>query len=220
MVEVEVHTRVLVVEDDAEVSRGIVRRLKSDRHDVELSSDPVEVLQRISNGFDEWDVVLLDVGLPDISGIEVLRKMRDAGLHASVIMLTGDDSASTAIECMRSGAFHYLTKPFRIYELSSIVESGARFAKLRRELDRMTEASGTSLAVGTQELLLPPGESDLLPLSEAKRQLITSFEQSYVSRVLRRSKGSVPEAARLAGLDRASFQRLMQRYNIDPSSFE
>ncbi len=132
----EGRTHVLVVEDDAEVSKGIVRRLEAEGHLVEATNDPQSVMDRISAGEDPWHVVLLDVGLPDISGIEVLRKMRDAGLHASVIMLTGDDSASTATECMRSGAFHYLTKPFRIYELSSIVDSGQRFSRLRRELDR------------------------------------------------------------------------------------
>ena len=144
-------TRVLVVEDDADVSRGIVRRLTTEGHLVESTNDPQSVMDRISAGEDPWHVVLLDVGLPDISGIEVLRKMRDAGLHASVIMLTGDDSASTATECMRSGAFHYLTKPFRIYELSSIVESGARFSRLRRELDRarMQADASSQMLVGT-----------------------------------------------------------------------
>ena len=147
----EEKTRVLVVEDDADVSRGIVRRLTAEGHLVEATSDPQSVMDRIAAGEDPWHVVLLDVGLPDVSGIEVLRKMRDAGLHASVVMLTGDDSASTATECMRSGAFHYLTKPFRIYELSSIVESGTRFSRLRRELDRARMQTDTSsqLLVGT-----------------------------------------------------------------------
>jgi len=147
----EVRTRVLVVEDDAEVSRGIVRRLEAEGHRVEATSDPRALMDRIAAGEDPWHVVLLDVGLPDINGIEVLRKMRNAGLHASVIMLTGDDSASTATECMRSGAFHYLTKPFRIYELSSIVESGARFSRLRLELDRarMQVDASSQMLVGT-----------------------------------------------------------------------
>jgi len=143
--------RILVLEDDPDVTRGIVRRLESEGHRVEATSDPHSVLERISSGEDPWNVVLLDVGLPDISGIEVLRRLRDAGLHASVIMLTGDDSASTATECMRSGAFHYLTKPFRIYELSSIVESGVRFSRLRRELDRarMLAEMPSQMLVGT-----------------------------------------------------------------------
>jgi DNA-binding NtrC family response regulator len=147
----EARTRVLVVDDDAEVRRGIVRRLEGDGHQVEPMHDPREVLELIASGVDRWDVVLLDVGLPEISGIELLRKIRSAGLHASVIMLTGDDSANTATECMRSGAFHYLTKPFRTFELSSLVESGARYALLRRELDqaRLATDASSSMLVGT-----------------------------------------------------------------------
>lgn len=78
-----------------------------------------------------WDVVLLDVNLPGMSGIQVLEHFRAAGSLASVVMLTGDDSARTATACMRAGAFYYLTKPFRPVELMAIVESAGRYARLR-----------------------------------------------------------------------------------------
>ena len=124
----------MVVEDDVEVGKAIARKLGGDGHQIEMSEDPRPVLERLAAGEDGWDVVLLDVGLPGMSGIDVLHKFREAGSLASIIMLTGDNSATTATTCMRAGAFYYLTKPFRPYELGAMVESAARYATMRRQL--------------------------------------------------------------------------------------
>jgi DNA-binding NtrC family response regulator len=124
---------VLVVEDDALLGEQIVRRLSSSGHRATLRSNPVDVLDQLAAGAD-WDVVLLDIGLPNVSGIDVLLRFRERQSLASVIMLTGDDTASTATACMRAGAFHYLTKPFEPMRLTSLITSAARYTKLRRQL--------------------------------------------------------------------------------------
>jgi len=128
-----VRVKVMVVEDDPEVSRAIARKL-SEFHDLEITSEPTVVLDRLAAGTADWDVMLLDVGLPGMSGIDVLHRFREAGSLSSIVMLTGDNTAATATECMRAGAFYYLTKPFRPFELASMVESAARYAQLRRRL--------------------------------------------------------------------------------------
>jgi two-component system response regulator HydG len=74
-----------------------------------------------------------------------------------------------------------------------------------------------ALAKGSQKI--PLARPEIQPFSDAKRQAVTAFEQGYLTRVLREAKGSVSEAARLAGLDRANFRRLMQRYGMDPATF-
>ena len=107
--------KVMVVEDDPEVSKAIARKLGGDGHDIEMSEDPRPVLERLEGGQCDWDVVLVDVGLPGMSGLEVLHRFREAGSLASIIMLTGDSTAATAMTCMRAGAFYYLTSPFRPY---------------------------------------------------------------------------------------------------------
>jgi two-component system, NtrC family, response regulator HydG len=143
----------MVVEDDYEVAKAIQRKLSHDGHDVEATDDPEAVLAQLDAGQDPWDVVLLDVGLPGgKSGIDVLRRFREASALASVVMLTGDNTATTATTCMRAGAFYYLTKPFELYALSSMVESAARYAKLRRELAgarRPIDDAADRLLVGT-----------------------------------------------------------------------
>jgi two-component system response regulator HydG len=126
--------KVMVVEDDEDVARVIVRKLGADGHEVEVAREPQSVMARLDNDLADWDVVILDVGLPGMSGIDVLKHFRELGSLASVIMLTGDRTAATATTCMRAGAFYYITKPFEPYELSAIVLSAARHSALRKEL--------------------------------------------------------------------------------------
>jgi DNA-binding NtrC family response regulator len=148
----DVRVKVMVVEDDPEVSRAIARKLGDggDGHELELAIEPYPILERLKAGTADWDVMILDVGLPGMSGIDVLRRFREAGSPVSIIMLTGDQTAATATECMRAGAFYYLTKPFRPFELSSMVVSAARHALLRRQLERQdVDSSADTMLVGT-----------------------------------------------------------------------
>ncbi|MBS1120005.1 MAG: two component, sigma54 specific, transcriptional regulator, Fis family [Deltaproteobacteria bacterium] len=153
----EVRLKVMVVEDDPDLNRAIARKLgdHGEGHAIELAGDPYAILARLEAGTADWDVMLLDVGLPGMSGIEVLRKFREAGSPVSIIMLTGDQTASTATECMRAGAFYYLTKPFQSFELTSMVISGARHSQLRRHLERKTGEfdAADSMLVGTSRAM-------------------------------------------------------------------
>src|SRR5262249_24810769 len=122
MDETATRARVMVVEDDPEVARAIARNLRGDGLEVELADDPRLVLARLDAGEgDGGDAVLLAAGLPGMSGIELLRRFHEANSHASIVVLTGDNAATTAATRMRAGGF-YLTKPFRPYELSALVE--------------------------------------------------------------------------------------------------
>jgi DNA-binding NtrC family response regulator len=145
--------KVMIVEDDEDVARAVARRLGGDGHEVESSSEADSVLARLDAGLADWDVVLLDVGLPGISGIDVLRRFRASGVPCSVIMLTGDRTAATATECMRAGAFYYLTKPFEAYQLSATVQSAARHAHMRRELATARRGQDESLLVGASNAM-------------------------------------------------------------------
>jgi len=144
----DARVRVMVVEDDPEVAVVIGRKLRLDGCDLESTDDPMPILARLESGNTDWDVMILDVGLPNISGIEVLKRFREAGSLVSIIMLTGDQTAATATECMRAGAFYYLTKPFRPHELSSTVVSGARHSQLRRQLARQIDEPQEPMLVG------------------------------------------------------------------------
>jgi len=140
--------RVLVVDDDPEIATALGRKLSFVGYDVEIATESTSVAARIHDARADWDVVLLDVGLPQVSGIELLKQFRDSGSLASVIMLTGDGSATTATTCLRAGAFHYLTKPCLPVELASIVESAARHTTLRRRMSSELTGDAGSVLVG------------------------------------------------------------------------
>jgi two-component system response regulator HydG len=127
-------TKVLVVDDDPEIAQSLGRKLTYVGYEVEVATEPGSIVDRIHTERADWDVVLLDVALPGMSGVDVLKRFRDSGSMASVIMLTGDGSAGTATVCLRAGAFHYLTKPCLPIDLASTVESAARHTALRRRL--------------------------------------------------------------------------------------
>jgi DNA-binding NtrC family response regulator len=141
-------TRVLVVDDDVELAEALGRKLTGLGYAVEVTADPVVIAERLHAQRGDWEVVLLDVGLPGLGGIELLRQFRDSGSQAAVIILTGDASAATATTCLKAGAFHYLTKPCVPVELASIVESAARHAVLRRRLARGDEPRAAAVLVG------------------------------------------------------------------------
>ena len=138
----------MVVEDDEDVARAVARKLGAEGYEVALAREPEIVIARLDAGLAEWDVVILDVGLPGISGIDVLHHFREVGSLSSVIMLTGDRTAHTAATCMRAGAFYYLTKPFVGFELSSMVQSAARYSTMRRQLAGVRDAQPASVLVG------------------------------------------------------------------------
>jgi len=191
--------KVMVVEDDPEVAKAIARKLGGDGLDVELADDPRPVLARLDAGEgDGWDVVLLDVGLPGMSGIDVLRRFREANSLASIVMLTGDNSANTATTCMRAGAFYYLTKPFRPYELSSMVESAARYSTLRREL------------AGVRHLVDDASDTQLVGTSAAMRKLRAALDRlasQDVSILIRGESGTGKELVARALHERGSRRK-------------
>ncbi len=158
--------KVMVVEDDEDVARAIARKLGADGYEVEVAREPQSVMARLDNDLADWDVVILDVGLPGISGIDVLKHFREVGSIASVIMLTGDRTAATATTCMRAGAFYYITKPFEPFELSAIVTSAARHSVLRRELDRVQGSSSDN-----------PIEQILIGISQPMRRLKAALDR-------------------------------------------
>ena len=119
--------KVLVVEDDRIVGQFVKRGLEEQFNQVDLVDDGVVALQRASAS--EYDVLVLDLRLPGLSGIEVLRTLRDRGDTTPVLVLTAQDAVESKVQALRTGADDYVTKPFAFEELLARVEALCRRPK-------------------------------------------------------------------------------------------
>jgi two-component system response regulator MprA len=109
--------RVLVVDDEPAVQRALERALRLERHDVELAGDGEEALDVLAKS--PPDVVILDIGMPRLDGLEVCRRMRQAGDRTPILMLTARDAIDDRVEGLDVGADDYLVKPFALRELQA-----------------------------------------------------------------------------------------------------
>jgi len=110
--------RILVVDDEQIVVRSCLRILGAD-HAVEAVQDGAEALKKIDEN--DYDVVVLDIMMPEIDGLEVLRRVKETHPDIEVIMITGLSQIETAVRSMKLGAFDYLSKPFEPDELKLVV---------------------------------------------------------------------------------------------------
>src|SRR6201996_7095544 len=136
--------RVLVVDDEPAVRRAPGRALRLERYDVELAGDGEEALDALAKS--PPDAVILDVAMPRLDGLEVCRRLRQAGDRTPILMLTARDAIDDRVTGLDVGADDYLVKPFALRELQ---------ARLRALLRRSGEDSdGETLRFG--DLMLDP----------------------------------------------------------------
>jgi two-component system, OmpR family, response regulator len=122
--------KILVVEDDRTVGQYVKRGLEEQRFHVDLAEDGLEGLRLASGGL--YDLVILDLRLPEMTGLEVLRTLRDRGLTVPILVLTAQDAVDFKVNALRAGADDYVTKPFAFEELLARVEAlGRRPQQLR-----------------------------------------------------------------------------------------
>ena len=124
--------RILVVEDDVEMLALLREELGEAGFDVLARSSAREALEEIRTH--AVDAVVTDLVMPGMRGEELLRRLRAAVPHVPVVIMTAFGSIESAVEAMREGAYHYVTKPFRIEQLVATLENAMAENRLRREL--------------------------------------------------------------------------------------
>lgn len=135
--------RVLVIDDTKNIRLLLTKSLEVEGYEVSTAADGREGLERICA--ETFDLIFLDIKLPEMSGTEVLRRMRAAGVQTSVIVITAYPTIKNAVECTRLGVVSYLQKPFTAERLANVLrelEAGGSIGEsdpgeaARRELDR------------------------------------------------------------------------------------
>jgi len=155
--------RVLLVEDDAMVGRALVGRLEDDAYAVDWVRDAAAAAASVDTH--EYDVVLLDLGLPDSDGAALLKELRRRGLSTPVIVVTARDDTGSRIASLDGGADDYIVKPFETPEL---------LARMRAVMRRATPgatasvlvAAGFTIDLSSHRASTPDGREVELPRRE------------------------------------------------------
>jgi DNA-binding NtrC family response regulator len=133
-------TRILIVDDEEIVIRSCTRILTDPSYQVESTADGFDAMRRVEEN--PYDIVILDIMMPKVDGLEVLQYVKERHPEVEVIMMTGLSQVQTAVKAMKLGAFDYLSKPFDPAELQHVVSRAIERRRLLQEnRDLKTEVS-------------------------------------------------------------------------------
>ena len=211
--------RVLLVDDDDELRQSLAEQLElHEEFLIYQVENGTKALERAKA--DHYDLILLDVGLPDIDGREVCRLMRRAGVSAPVIMLTASDSDADTILGLESGANDYVSKPFRL---------GVLLARIRAQMRQHEQSEDAVFTIG--RYTFQPSIKVLVNEIEDKKIRLTEKETSILKFLYRAGEKVVSRDVLLnevwgynASVTTHTLEthiyRLRQKIERDPSNAE
>jgi DNA-binding response OmpR family regulator len=180
--------KLLVVEDDRTVGQYVKRGLEEQQYIADWVTDGHEALRAASTV--PYDLIILDLRLPGLSGLEVLRTLRDRGVSVPVLVLTAQDTVEFKVDALRAGADDYVTKPFSFEELLARIEAVTRrprqlTARTLRIADLELDLETRAVRRGDAPIELTPKEFAVLEYlmrhagRVMSRTLITEYAWDY-----------------------------------------
>jgi two-component system, response regulator RegA len=179
----ELPRSMLIVEDDDVFRRRLAQAFADRGFEVREARDADEALDAARHDTPEF--VVVDLRMPGRSGLDVVRELKALDAATSIVVLTGYGSIATALEAVRLGAQHYLTKPADVDAILAAFERGAEGA---------TVAADVAIPMETPSL--------------------ARVEWEHINRVLMDCNGNVSQAARVLGLHRRSLQRKLSKFPL------
>ena len=172
--------KILVVEDDPTVGPYVKRGLEEHQNHVDLVDDGLEALRLASGGL--YDLLVLDLRLPGMTGLEIVRTLRDRGVTTPILILTAQDAVDFKVQVLRAGADDYVTKPFAFEELLARVEAIGR--RHKEVAPPALVVGDLSLDTGTREVRRAGELLDLTPKEYAVLEYLLRHAGRVMSRTL------------------------------------
>jgi two-component system response regulator RegA len=172
---------VLVVDDDATYRMRLVRAFQAREYEAQGAENGERAIALATKESPEYAVV--DLRMPGISGLDVVRELKAIDAMTNIVVLTGYGSIATALEAVRLGATHYLTKPADVDDILAAFDRGKH-----------------------------PHAQPMVLEDKASVPSLARAEWEYINRVLTDCGGNISQAARLLGLHRRSLQRKLSKY--------
>lgn len=159
--------RILIIEDEESIARVLQLELQFEGYEAQMAHTGTDGLLKYRE--QKWDLVLLDIMLPEMSGLDVLKRIRATESHTPVILLTAKGDVEDKVKGLDLGANDYITKPFEIEELLARIRTALRFSHRSEEQASLTSFGQLSMNEQTREVLyygehvyLTPREYELL----------------------------------------------------------
>jgi DNA-binding NtrC family response regulator len=133
--------KVLIADDERHIAEGLQMLLAEEGYDVETATDGRKAWDKVSSG--EFGLVLADLKMPKMDGLELFARMREDGIDSEIIIITGKGTVATAVEAMRHGAYDYMTKPLDLERLKALIPKALDKYQVRtanRELQKRLES--------------------------------------------------------------------------------
>lgn len=125
--------KILIIDDDVKMLELLEKVLLRKGYLVEVTSKPREALEKFES--DGFDIVVTDINMPEINGLEILRQIKSISPNTIVIMITAFATVSSAVESMKLGAYDYIIKPFNMEEFVLIIQRAAEQVELKKEVE-------------------------------------------------------------------------------------
>ena len=143
---------ILLVDDDKDLSQSLANLFDPEKFNFSFLDDGTEVCEFVDE-HDDIDLVMLDVNLPSLSGLEVLKQIRQRKENLPIIVISGFVSTDDAMEAMREGAFEYLTKPFQIEKLIDTVNKACGYSSVHKSPLVSTPVREEATQFGVDEIV-------------------------------------------------------------------
>lgn len=173
---------ILIVEDEQKLSRVLQLELKYENYTTEIADNGKDALRLMEEK--DWDLVLLDIMIPELSGMEVLRRIRRTDESTPIILLTARDEIHDKVSGLDLGANDYITKPFQIEELLARIRVHLRKPSIQQVNgerlnvgDLQVDLSGHEVKRAEQSIELTPREFDLLVCLLKNKNIVLTREQ-------------------------------------------
>ena len=194
--------RILVVDDEPVVRESLHAWFSTDEFPIEMADSGPEAIRKLQES--SWDILLTDVKMPGMDGLELQKKAKEIDPDITVIIMTAYASVDSAMQAIKEGAYDYVTKPLDPEDLEQIINRAAERRQLLREnieLKKRIEAVG-----GEAEKKFGRGQLSL-----------ADIEKQHIQRVLGDVSGDVSKAARALQIDETALEDILKKRGLEAS---
>jgi len=195
--------KILIVDDEPSICSGLKMSLETEGYSVDVAFSGKTGLDNCKKITP--DVTVLDLRLPDIDGIVMLKEIKEIDEDIIVIMITAFGDTRDAVEAVKNGAYDFITKPFDVNELKISINRALKERTLKNE-NTILKAPELPLELTDEKTSVSPPTSGSASLS------LEELEKHHISQVMDMTRWNITKAAELLGISRFALQRRIKKY--------